>query len=108
MTTSELQWLVGIAVSAALGLAGMVIAAFRTLSGRIEDTNTALSKNIRDGDDQLHERVNRVRDEYVRRVDLDGHMGRIDTTLRELRDEQREIGKALIAVLPLLRGRADL
>ena len=29
--------------------------------------------------DPLHERINRVRDEYVRRDDLDGHLARLDT-----------------------------
>ncbi len=73
-----------------LSIAGMLLAAFRALSSKIEKANSELVKGIKDGDDHLHERVNRVRDEYVKRVDLDGHMTRMETNVRELRDENRE------------------
>ena len=42
---------------------------------------------IQSGDDQLHERVNRVRDEYVRRVDLDAHIVRLDASVQKLSEE---------------------
>jgi hypothetical protein len=35
------------------------------------------------------DRINRVRDEYVRRDDLDGHLVRIDRRLAEIRDDSR-------------------
>lgn len=37
----------------------------------------------------LDDRINRVRDEYVRRDDLDGHLQRIDKRLVELREDGR-------------------
>lgn len=73
--------LVGIAVSVLVAIAGMLIAAFRTLSAKIDKGNGDMAKSIKDGDYALHERVNRVRDEYVRRV---------DSTLREIRTDQRK------------------
>lgn len=59
-------------------------------------------QSVKDGDDQLHERINRLRqdvsDNYVRRADLDSHMKRLDETLKELRDDQKEIIKAIAAL----------
>lgn len=37
-----------------------------------------------------HDRVNRVRDEYVRRVDLDDHVKQLREGMKEMRDETRE------------------
>lgn len=71
----ELRWLIGIGVT----IMGMIVGGFYHLSGRIKS-----------GDDDLHERVNKVRDEYVRRTDLDGHLARIDGNVNELRREIRE------------------
>lgn len=99
MTVAELQWLVGIAVSAVIAVAGIAIGAFRAMSGRLESAMGRVEKAVKDGDDHLHERVNRLRqdvsDNYVRRVDLDGHLQRIDETLREVRSDQKEIIKQL-------------
>ena len=95
MTVSELQWLVGIAVSAVIAVAGIAIGAFRAMSGRLESAMGRVEKAVKDGDDHLHERVNRLRqdvsDNYVRRVDLDGHLKRIDDTLKEVRDDQKKM-----------------
>lgn len=107
MSVDELQWLIGVSVTVLLAIATMLIAAFRALSGKIEKGNSELAKGIKDGDDHLHERVNRVRDEYVKRVDLDGHMTRMETNVKELRDENREgtreINRRLDTVLSTLQ-----
>lgn len=101
--TDEIRWLVGLSVTVLVFQAGTLIAAFRSLTARVE-TATATAK---EGDDQLHERINRVRDEYVKRVDLDGHMTRMETTVKELREETREgtkeINRRLDQVLTTLQ-----
>lgn len=102
--SGELQWLIGIALTALLTIGGMLVAAFRALSAKIDESNDDLAKTLKEGDDALHERVNRVRDEYVKRVDLDSHLNRIDQTLREVRDEQREMNRSLILALPRARA----
>lgn len=105
MQIAELQWLVGISLTVVLTIGGMLIAAFRALSGKIDKGNTDMAKALKDGDDHLHERVNRIRDEYVKRVDLDGHLGRIDATLREIREDQREMNRIVLAALPRAAAR---
>ena len=73
------RWLIGMIVTGII----TAVASFRVLADR-----------TRLGDDALHERVNRVRDElgrdFVRKSDLDGHLGRIDKNVQDLRDEARE------------------
>lgn len=69
-----------------LGAAGTIVA----IVSAIVALHRSTSDKIQKGDDALHERINRVRDEYVRRVDLDGHMARIETNVKELREENRE------------------
>lgn len=73
-------------VIALIGVAGTIVA----IVSAIVASHRSTSDKIQKGDDALHERINRVRDEYVRRVDLDGHMARIETNVKELREENRE------------------
>lgn len=69
----------GIAVTMFVFFGGMLFSAFNNLSSRIKT-----------GDDVLHDRLNRVRDDYVRRSDLDGHIQRLDNNVKDLREELRE------------------
>lgn len=95
MTVSDLQWLIGTAIGVVLTVAGIAIGALRAVNIRLDN----VVEQIKAGDDQLHERVNRVRDDmangYVRRVDLDSHMKRTDDTLKEMRDDQKAIMRSL-------------
>lgn len=71
--------LIGTAITLCLFFGGALLTAFRSLSA-----------SIKSGDDQLHDRVNRVRDEYVKRVDLDDHVRQLREGMKERRDETRE------------------
>jgi len=106
MTVSDLQWLVGTAIGVVLAVAGIAITTMRAVSGRLDD----LVVKIKDGDDQLHERLNRFRqdvsDGYVRRVDLDSHMLRLDSAIKEIRDDQKAIIRSL-AALEARQGRSE-
>lgn len=79
MTDDVLRWLIGIEITVSLTIIGALLAAFYRLSDAIKK-----------GDDALHERVNDIRDEYVRRTDLDGHMTRIDGSMRDMRADMKE------------------
>jgi len=102
MTTGELQWLVGIALTFILAVGGFAFGAFRSVGNRIDGAVKELQKAIKEGDDQLHDRISRTRDDmsngYVRRVDLDSHMKRTDDTLKEMRDDQKAIMRSLAAL----------
>lgn len=94
MMSNDLQWIVG-AAFALVGLIGGVIARDRQLS-----------KMITEGDDKLHERVNRVRDEFVRRDDLDNHIHRLDKSIdqlsKDIRDQSAETTKRLDALIAVM------
>ena len=109
MTTLELQWLVGLSLTLLVAIAGMAIGAFRAVSNRIDRAADQMRAAVKDGDDQLHERINRLRqdvsDNYVRRADLDSHMTRIDGTLKDVRDDQKIIIRS-IAALEAKQSRA--
>lgn len=95
MTVMELQWLVGIAVTVALGIGGIAVAAVYNVSGKIEAAVDNMHTLIKQGDDALHERINRLKDDtnnnYVRRADLESYMKRLDDTLKEMRDDIKQI-----------------
>lgn len=85
---SDWTWLIGFGALFLSGL-GMLAGTFRILS----DRQTVIADGLRAADNVLHERVNRIREElareFVRRIDLDGHLGRIDKSLIDLREDQK-------------------
>ncbi|MDM8343799.1 hypothetical protein P8H26_00115 [Pseudochrobactrum sp. sp1633] len=91
----DIKWLIGISASMAVSFIIALIASFRSLAA-----------SIKAGDDALHERINRTRDDYVRRVDLDGHVNQLREGMKELkeetRDSARETNKRLDQVLAVL------
>lgn len=95
MTVEALQWLVGTAITVVVAIGGIAFTAFRAVNAKLDKSVGELRTAVKDGDDMLHERVNRLRqdvsDNYVRRVDLDGHMTRMDSMLKEVRDDQKKI-----------------
>lgn len=99
MQIAELQWLVGVAVTVVVAIGGIAIGAFRAMSNRLDAVAKDMRASIKDGDDALHERINRVRDDYVRRVDLDGHLARIDKKLDDMAKKQDEQSRELLQAI---------
>lgn len=84
----ELKWIIGLGVT-------LWIFAFGAISTSLYRTNRAM----KEGDDKLHERINKVRDEYVKRVDLDGHLQRMDKKLDEISADQKAMQTAVLQAL---------
>ena len=84
----DLKWVAGLAVSMVLSFAGVMITAFRNMSAKIAKT---------------HERIDEVKDRYVRRDDLDGHLTRLDSTVHEIREEMRENHRQVLAALSTVK-----
>lgn len=87
-----------------------LIGAFGALAGIIGAfliSHRYTSDKIQTGDNALHERINRVRDDYVKRIDLDGHLARVEATIKDQREENREgvreINRRLDQVLTTLQ-----
>lgn len=85
---ADLKWVIGISLTVFTFLTGAIITSFRNLANRI-------SKSA----GELHGRVDKVKDDYVRRDDLDGHIQRIDRNLtdikRDIRDQKMEVLEAI-------------
>jgi len=111
---TEMDWGVLIGV---LGLivvvVGGVIARDRQLTNMIHTNHTENTEAIKQGDDELHHRINKNRDElsdkYVRRVDLDAYMSRLDKSISDvrtdLRDSRIETNNRLDAILVAVNGK---
>ena len=102
MSVDDFRWLVGTAIGVVTTIAVIAIAAFRAMSSRLDTAVESVETAVKTGDKELHDRVSRLREEmsnaYVRRVDLDSHMARVDATLKELRDDSKEMIKQLAAL----------
>lgn len=88
MTVAELL-AIGGGVIGLLTVVGGVIARDRSLVAMF----TAMVEVARDEADKeakaLHERINRVRDEYSKRTDLDAHVQQMNTAINSLANEVR-------------------
>lgn len=89
----DIKWLIGTAITLLVFFGGMLFTAFNNLSGRLKAQDDKHATITKAGDDVLQDRLNRVRDEYVRRSDLDGHIQRLDNNVKDLREELRETRK---------------
>ena len=88
---ADIKWLIGILITVAIAFALMLIAAFRNLSSKWSTSAATLHQKIEDGDKSIIEKIDAVKENYVRRDDLDGHIQRLDQTVNDLRREQKEL-----------------
>lgn len=82
-----------------VGVIGGIIARDRFIIQYINTANETMRETMRHELDNLHSRVNATRDGFVRRDDLDGHLRRMETNIKEMREEQRETNKRLDAFM---------
>jgi len=78
-------------ITTAIGIIGLM--------GGMIIRDRQVTKAINDGDAELHRRVNRIQEHYVRRDDLDKHLESIETLVGTIRDEQRETTRRIDEVL---------
>lgn len=81
----------------------------RSLMSMISSIKDDASSTTKATGDALHERINRVRDEFVRRDDFEAHLARFDKRMDEFRDEMRRSSERtderLEAILEQLRDK---
>lgn len=88
----------------ALGLTfgGLLVGAFRSLSTRMSSGNKALYDKMDSKHSHLDNRIDRIKEDYVRRVDLDGHLQRVEKGIEELRNEQKSQNAQVLTLLSSL------
>lgn len=114
MDASQILLIAGALISL-VGVVGGIVVRDRYIQRLITDGDAATRRDasaetekVHGETKQLHERVNRVRDEYVKRVDLDSHIERLDSNIVKLGDDMRtsseRTNQRLDAVLAHLMG----
>lgn len=92
----DIRWLIGIGAT----LGAMIVAAFYRLGGQVKAGDDELHKHI----DTVHQRINTVREQYVRRDDYDKSQARIEAMVKDIRDEQRQYHKDMLGRIGRSRG----
>lgn len=87
---------------ALVGAVGGIIARDRYIGKAISTGDRDLSNAMNTKFDTTHERINKIRDEFVRREDLEQHMARVDRGLREIHDGQEKTNQRIDTVLQVL------
>jgi len=85
----DLKWIIGLGVSLTLGWGSILAGAFWKLVSMVRRVEDEMDRNSK----ELHARINRVREDTVQKSDLDGHLTRLSSDMRDMRQEQREATK---------------
>lgn len=109
--------LIGLALTFVTCVGGLIVrdrALLALITNGDKTTHDSLEKKIEfvlQSDDAkiaaLHERVNKIRDEFVRRDDLDQHLGRIEKNLNQMYIEQRETNQRIDGFMSAMVGNND-
>ena len=86
----DIKWLIGAIVGIVAMIGGFIV------------RDRQVMHNITNGDEKLHERINRMQIDFVRRDDLNGHIDRIEQQVGGMREEQRETNRRIDALITAL------
>jgi len=92
------KWIIGIAVTSTLGWGSILAGAFWKLVSMVRHLHDETDRSSK----ELHARINQVRADTVHKSDLDGHLSRLSSDMREMRQEHREATKDTNARLDAL------
>ena len=85
---ADLKWLIGIVVTPCVAFTASLIAAFRNLANKLSNHS-----------EKVHNRIDKVKEDYVRRDDLNGHIDRIDENIKTLRKETNDNHQKLLQAI---------
>lgn len=87
----DLRWIVGIAVSIVLAVMSLAVGGFWKIMAMIR----AIEHEAETEHKTLHGRINRLGERAVQKPDLDQHLARIETMIREARQEHIDTTRAI-------------
>lgn len=96
---SQILWLVGVMVSVGIALITALIGTFRHFGTRLNAVQLKTGEELKTTRADLDKRIDDVKEKYVRRDDLDSHITRLDGSIRDLRDENRENHRQVLELL---------
>lgn len=85
----DIQWLLGIAITVTMAWLSILVGTFWKVVAMIRKVEEDLAKDNK----ELHSRINRLAQSSVNRDDLDRHLTRLSTEMRDMREEQRQSSK---------------
>lgn len=85
---------------------GGLIARDRYISAAIATGDKAVRDEMIKETGVCHERINKTRDEFVRRDDLDGHLARIEKSIAGMHDEQKGTNKRIDEFMTVMASKA--
>lgn len=98
-------WQLVLAIAALIAaLAGAAWARDRSISEMIVQSKEDSRKMVKEAVDPVHDRINRVRDEYVREDHMNAHLQRIEKRFDDMRDEIRTRDEQTRKSLDEIRG----
>jgi len=83
MNNNDVLYIAGFAVSLISFIGGIVV------------RDRQVMRSINSGDSKLHERVDKVRDEYVRKDDLNAHIAAWTASMDRMHETQNETNKRI-------------
>jgi chemotaxis regulatin CheY-phosphate phosphatase CheZ len=94
--SSDVAWSITVGLSVLGALGGWIARDRQVMAAVAKKADAAsVSGSIKD----LHQRVEKFRDDYVRRDDLDKHLSSIERLLRSVQSEQHETNRRLDALI---------
>ena len=102
----DLKWIVTVALGVITVIGGLLMRD-RHMLATIRKGDEDAIRHAQEGDDRLHERVNRVRDEYVRRDDHDRAYDALRELLVDIRQGQVELNRRIDQALTRGVGGGD-
>jgi chemotaxis regulatin CheY-phosphate phosphatase CheZ len=91
------EWAIGTALSL-IALMGVFMAYAVNATNAVNSKVAATAK-------ELHERIDGIHTQFVRRDDLNGHLERMETVVSAMQSEQRETNKRIDAVLMAISSK---
>lgn len=86
------MWAAGVLIPL-VALIGGIIGRDRQVWRAISEGDNGVKEAMSESQDRLHARIDKVREEYVRRDDLEKHQESIEHKLDKIHDDMREINR---------------
>jgi uncharacterized membrane protein YhiD involved in acid resistance len=91
----DFQWLIGTGLTALIFCAGVVAGFFWRILGMIRRLEDEMDRNTK----ELHQRVNTLRDDTVKKTDVEREFAILRQTMLEMREDQKATAKETREVL---------
>lgn len=90
----SIEWVIG-TVLAIVAMLGGAVVRDRQVFKAIRDGDEKLGDKLTTGDKALDDRIDKTRDDYVRRADLEQHIKHLETSVAQLQTSHGELAREM-------------